>query len=188
MLLMRMTFPAHELDIYECATCGDLRLSDGDATCCGGPMGPVETTVPTESPDVEELMRDVFDISPTELEVCRQVMAAGETTIGELVESIDRDRSVVSRHLNHLVDLGVVEKRSRVLAEGGRIGVYSPRSEDVVRRQLKLGLYAWCLDAIDILEEVNEEKIAMMAERGEAEDGIVDRSVVARLLARSDSP
>lgn len=188
MLQVHMTPPARDLGIYECSTCGDLRLSDVDASCCDGPMDPVETAVPTESPDVEELMRDVFDISPTELEVCRQVMGAGETTIGELVESIDRDRSVVSRHLNHLVELGVVAKRSRVLAEGGRIGVYSPRSEDVVRRQLKLGLYAWCLDAIDLLEDVNEEKIAMMAESAGSDGSTAARSVVDRLLARSDSP
>lgn len=79
-------------------------------------MNTVETTVPIEPPNVEGIMHDVFDISPTELEVCRQVMAAGETTIGELVETIDRNRSVVSRHLNHLVDLGV-RKESRVLPD-----------------------------------------------------------------------
>lgn len=105
-------------------------------------MDIIDMSIPTESPDAEEIMRDVFDVSPTELEVCRQVMAAGETTIDELVETVDRDRSVISRHLNHLVDLGVVEKQSRVLQEGGRINVYSPCSEEVVRRQLTIGLYA----------------------------------------------
>ncbi|WP_049926936.1 helix-turn-helix domain-containing protein [Halopiger goleimassiliensis] len=150
-------------------------------------MDAVETTVPTESPTVEELMRDVFDISPTELEVRQQVMAAGETTIDDLVETVDRDRSVVSRHLNHLVDLGVVEKTSRVLPEGGRVNVYAPRSEDVVRRKRKHGLYASCLDAIELLEEVNEEKIAMMAENPNSDDHNVGRSVVDRLLSLGDS-
>lgn len=182
-----MSPSASDLDIYECSTCGDVRLSDGDATCCGRRMGVVERPVPIESPDTEEIVREVFDISPTELDVCRQVMAAGETTVGELVERVDRDRSVVSRHLNHLVELGVVEKRSRVLAEGGRIGVYSSRSEDVVRRQLTLGLYAWCLDAIERVEDVNEEKIAMMAEGADTETDAVGRSMLDRLLARGDS-
>ena len=182
-----MSSPDSELAIYECSTCGGLRLSDGDARCCDGAMDAVETTVPTESPDVEEIMHDVFDISPTELEVCRQVMAAGETTIGKLAGTIDRDQSVVNRHLNHLVDLGVVAKTSRALAEGGRVNVYSPRSEEEVRRQLELGLYAWCLDAIELLEEVNEEKIAMMAENAEDDASGLGRSMVDRLLARGDT-
>jgi len=54
-----MSSPDSELAIYECSTCGGLRLSDGDARCCDGAMDAVETTVPTESPDVEDHARRI---------------------------------------------------------------------------------------------------------------------------------
>lgn len=164
-----MASSEHELAVYECRSCGDYRLESTETTCCGDPMTELDDTVPIEQPDEERLMRTVFGISETELEVCRHLMAEPEVTVEELTEAVDRDRSVVTRHLNDLVDLGVVEKQSRVLSEGGRINVYKHRSVDAVRRQFKLGLYTWITDAVDVIDELSEEKIELMVRRGAAE-------------------
>ncbi|WP_049923476.1 MarR family transcriptional regulator [Halopiger djelfimassiliensis] len=169
-----------ELAVYRCESCGDYRLGTAVMTCCGDAMAEVDDDdVPVGSPDEAKLMQTVFDISETELEVCRCLMAEPEITIKELTEMVDRDRSVVTRHLTHLVDLGLVEKRSRVLSDGGRVNVYSHRSVDAVRRQFKLGLYTWMIDAVDVIDDLSEEKIALLVDGEDTETNpgqvIVDR-------------
>ncbi|WP_339102813.1 helix-turn-helix domain-containing protein [Haloterrigena salinisoli] len=154
-----MASPEPEPAVYTCQSCGEYQLASAAPTCCGDSMDEVEDRVPVESPDETHLMRAVFDISETELEVCRHLMSEDELTVDELTGLVDRDRSVVTRHLNHLVDLGMIEKRSRVLSNGGRVNVYSHRSADAVRRQFKLGLYTWMSDAVDVIDDLSEDKI-----------------------------
>ena len=154
-----MASPEPDLAVYTCRSCGDYQLASEPPTCCADPMDEVDDTVPIEYPDEERLMKAVFDISETELDVCRHLMSEGELTVTELADLVERDRSVVTRHLNHLVDLGMVEKRSRVLSNGGRVNVYSHRSAEAVRRQFKLGLYTWMTEAVDIIDDLSEDKI-----------------------------
>ena len=59
----------------------------------------------------------------------------------------------------HLVELGMVEKRSRVFSNGGRVNIYTHRSAEAVRRQFKLGLYTWTTDAVDVIDDLSEDKI-----------------------------
>lgn len=176
-----------EMAVYECRSCDDRRLVAAERDCCGEPMEQIDTSVPIESPDIAHVMHHVFDISATELDVCRQVMAEDETTINELADEIDRDRSVITRHLNHLVELGIVEKTSRILADGGRVNVYSHCTEEELHRQLELGLYTWMLDALEGVEDVSEEKIAMMADSQQETETGLGQSVVDRVLGRDHS-
>lgn len=152
--------------VYECDSCGDYQLDPGLSVCCGVEVSECSNTVPVEPPDEEQIMGTIFDISETELEVCRCLMSKSEVTINELADAIDRDRSVVSRHLNHLVELGMVEKQSRILPEGGRANVYRHRSADVIRQRFTLGLYLWMADAVELIDSFSEEKIARMVQRG----------------------
>ncbi|GAB3668419.1 helix-turn-helix domain-containing protein [Halopiger thermotolerans] len=158
-----------ELAVYTCRSCGESRLASAAPTCCDEPMAEVDDAVPINSPDEAHLMRAVFDISETELEVCRQLMSEGELTVNELTDLVDRDRSVVTRHLNHLVDLGMVEKRSRVLSDGGRVNVYSHRSAEAVRRQFTIGLAAWMNEATAVIDDLSEDKIERLV--GGTDDG-----------------
>ena len=148
-----------ELAVYTCRSCGEYQLASAAPTCCAEPMDEVDDTAPVESPEETHLMRAVFDISETELDVCRCLMSEGELTVEEDTDVVDRDRSVVTRHLNHLVELGMVERRSRVLSDGGRVNIYTHRSAEAVRRQFELGLYTWMTDAVDIIDDLSEDKI-----------------------------
>lgn len=159
-----------ELAVYTCQSCGECQLASAAPTCCAEPMDEIDETVPVESPDESHLMRAVFDISETELEVCRHLMSENELTVDELTGLVDRDRSVVTRHLNHLVELGMVEKHSRVLSNGGRVNVYSHRSADAVRRQFKLGLYTWLTDAVDVVDDLSEDKIERLVGGADEDD------------------
>lgn len=152
-------------ELFECASCGNIGLGDGEMICCDRSMHPVRDDAEGfDAPTFDELMRVVFDMSETELDVCLCVMEGGGQTVKELAERIEYDRSVVSRHLNHLVDLGVVEKRRRILEEGGQVYVYSPNAPDVVRQNLTERFVRWVREATAVLESLNREKVEAMAE------------------------
>ncbi|SDQ99044.1 HVO_A0114 family putative DNA-binding protein [Natronobacterium texcoconense] len=153
-----MGTPNAEVAVYRCGSCGDYALGTDESTCCDVEPIAADDTVPIDSPDEAEVMGTVFDVSETELEICRQMMAMEEATIRELTEAVDRDRSVVTRHLDHLVELGVVEKQSRVRSSGGRVNVYTHRPVDAVRRQFKLGLVTWTNEALDLVDDLSAEK------------------------------
>lgn len=191
-----MGIDERDLDAYECPSCGSLALHEGVA-CCGEPMTAVDATAAIDPPDTESLVREVFGMSATDLELCRVLVAEGEATIGDLTGRLDRDRTSITRRLNHLTDVGVLDKHTRVLPEGGRANVYAPNDIDAVHRQLELGLYAWLDDALDLVEDLNREKIEAMADAAdpaaESSDessggaaGVDDpgRSIVERLLGR----
>lgn len=196
-----------QMNVYECAACGELWFQ-GDRSCCDQPLDKVDVSAMFEPPSIEDLVREVFDISSTELANCRILMAGDEATIRELVKELSRVRSAVQRHVTHLAELGLLEQRSRNLQDGGRVNVYASRPPDELRRRLKLGLYAWMTEADIRLEELNREKGEAMIEGAEPaaaddassttttqdravenggsnpQDRENDRSVVARLFDR----
>jgi predicted transcriptional regulator len=139
-------------DVFECGTCGNVGIGDGDIGCCGGTMEPTgresgdEDTGPS-GPSLDELLRTVFDMSDTELDICLCVMEGGDLTVEELAEQTGYDRSNVSRHLNHLADLGVVEKRRRLLRQGGHEYVYVPEDVETVRESLGRQFAVWVAGA-----------------------------------------
>jgi predicted transcriptional regulator len=163
-----MTSDAHSATLFECESCGNLGVGRGDIVCCDSPMeraGGDDTGV--EKPSLDQLMRTVFDMSETELDICLCVMEGGEQTVSELAERIGYDRSVVSRHLNHLADLGVVDKRRRLLKEGGQVYVYTPTDPAAVRRSLSGAFAVWVQEAASLIESLSREKVETMVDADE---------------------
>jgi len=157
--------PPSDATLFECATCGNLGFGDGDISCCDGPMQPVEEEqVSVEEPSLDELLRTVFDMSETELDICLCVMEGGELTVPDLAEDVGYDRSVVARHLDHLVELGVIDKHRRLLEEGGQIYVYTPNDADVVTRRLTGAFANWVQDATALIDSISREKVEAMVE------------------------
>jgi predicted transcriptional regulator len=153
---------AEELTIMECPDCETIMLGGADdrSRCCDEQLRPIETgNVEIEPPALEDLLGMVFGMNETELDVCLCVMDVGEATTSEIAAELEVDRSHVSRHLNHLVDLGVLEKRQRLLEAGGRVNVYTPASLETVRRNFTLGLVAWFDEAVDVIEGMSREKV-----------------------------
>lgn len=111
------------------------------------------------------MAKAVFGIASTELEICEVRMAEGEATIPQLSEQLPHDRSTILRHLNHLVKLGMATKRSDVQENGGRINVYSFVPPDEIGQNLRLGLYMWAQEAMELADELTQAKIEAMAEQ-----------------------
>lgn len=152
------------LDCYECHTCGNVALSADAVRCCNARMQPSEPVSDTDWPTLESVLTDVFDMSSTELEICLCVMEGGDLTVRELADEIGYDRSVVSRHLNHLATLGVVEKRRRLLEQGGHTYVYTPVSPAEVRQALQAAFFEWVSHAAAELSALQREKVEAIAD------------------------
>ncbi|MFB6167669.1 MAG: helix-turn-helix domain-containing protein [Haloferacaceae archaeon] len=160
-----MDDPDGSVDVFECRDCGNVGLGSGEIRCCDGPMQQAEARAsPVSRPSLEDVLRTVFDMSDTELDVCLCVVEGGELTVNELVEQVDYDRSVVARHLNHLVDLGVLEKRRRLLRRGGDVYVYAPLDPDAVRRNLTELFFRWVVRATPRLAELQRDKVEAIVE------------------------
>jgi len=151
----------------ECSDCGSVAVqsSRDRSQCCGRPVKEVDSEeFPVQDPDLDELLGTVFGMSRTELDVCLCVMDVGEATTKDIARELDVDRSHVSRHLNHLVELGVLEKRRRLLEEGGRVNVYTPAELEAVRRNFTLGLFAWMDEAVEVIDGISREKVESITE------------------------
>ena len=159
-----MSLTEGSVDVYECKTCGNVGLGDGGVACCDGPMATVAVEPAVEAPTLAELLRTVFDISDAELDICLCVMAGGAQTVRELADRTDYDRSVAARHLNHLVELGVLDKQRRLLEQGGHVYVYSPKPVETVRRSFKRQFLVWLGAATGRLEELRREKVEGIVE------------------------
>lgn len=167
-----MSLNSEEFSITECPACETLSMGEQDrpSSCCDEPLdGVAVDDVEVESPALEELLAMVFGMSQTELDVCLCVMDVGETTTKEIADELGVDRSHVSRHLNHLLELGVLEKQERLLEGGGRVNVYTPASLETVRRNFTVGLFAWFSEATEVLEDLSREKVEAIADLGEDE-------------------
>jgi predicted transcriptional regulator len=123
-----------------------------------------DVATPIEEPDLETLLRTVFGMSATELEICLCVMESGEVTVQELADAVDYDRSVVTRHLNHLADLDVIEKRRQLLKSGGHVYVYTPVDPDAIRTRFRHLFLQWVEDAAGALAELRREKVESVVE------------------------
>ena len=155
-----MTNEVSSATLFECDSCGNLGVGQEGIICCNKAMKRVsDENIGVSEPSLNQLMRTVFDMSETELDICLCVMEGGEQTVAELAEQIDYDRSVVSRHLNHLADLGVVDKQRRVLKEGGQIYVYTPNDPAAVRRNLLGAFIFWVQGATSLIDSLSRKKV-----------------------------
>jgi predicted transcriptional regulator len=148
--------------VYECGECASVSFGEAESTCCGESMAPVEAE-PVKPPELAVVLRDVFGISETGLKVCLCLMEEGESTANEIADRLGIDRSTVGRQLNHLTDIGVLDKRQRILKDGGYVHVYSPVPVEEVRKRLTVGLYAWMDEALELVEHINREKLDALA-------------------------
>ncbi|WP_435178762.1 helix-turn-helix domain-containing protein [Halorussus sp. AFM4] len=164
-----MGLTERNVEVYECPSCGSLERHE-EGTCCGESLRPVDTTIPYEPPEVESVVKEVFDLSSTDLSICSALMSEGEATVKELADQLSLDRSTVSRHLDHMVQVGIVTKEPRILEEGGQINLYAPAPIEEIHRTLQLGLYAWLDDAEDVLYELHQERLERMVKEAEVEE------------------
>jgi predicted transcriptional regulator len=81
-----------------------------------------------------------------------------------VAETLDYDRSTVSRYLNELVDIGLLEKSQLNRESGGVVNVYHSIDIERMRRETLVGFFVWAGEAASLIEEANLTKEAYLNE------------------------
>ncbi len=86
---------------------------------------PIKTITRVNS-TVKDLFIYLYDLSPLELDLVFILIKNKKSmTLEELAKRVDRDKSTAFRALQKLVDLGICNKETKTLKEGGYYHAYS---------------------------------------------------------------
>ena len=72
-------------------------------------------------PGFEEVLRCVFDIQDHEARLYVELLELPDSTVAELADRVDRDRSNVNRGLSTLREKGLADRQRRLLDSGGHV-------------------------------------------------------------------
>lgn len=73
-----------------------------------------------------DLLSCFLDLNELEVRLFYTIASKGETTLDELSEIFDKDRSTIFRNLQKLVSLGLIYKEMYSLEKGGRVARFMP--------------------------------------------------------------
>jgi len=161
-------------DVFECSDCDNVVLAlgrdDPPMVCHGEPMQRVtdhEMTV--KPPDVKEVLLNAFGLPKAGLDICLCVIGEGPLSASEVAETLGYDRSTVTRYLNKLVDLGLLQRSQLNREEGGVVNVYHSVDLERMRRETLVGFYVWAGEAASLIEEANLTKRDYLEENPDRE-------------------
>lgn len=149
--------------VYECTECDNVVLSvrppEGEMTCHGTAMAEVtDWEMEVEPPDLRGVLLDAFGLPKVGLDICLCVIGEGPLSAGDVADILDYDESTISRYLNDLVEIGLLEKAQLNRESGGIVNVYHSIDIDRMRRETLIGFYVWAGEAASLIEEANVTK------------------------------
>ncbi|OYR41170.1 TrmB family transcriptional regulator [Halorubrum sp. Ib24] len=103
----------------------------------------IEDLVGDVSPSFEHVLSCVFGIRDHESRTYLTLLDHPGSTVAELAEALDRDRSNVNRSLSTLRDKGLVERRRRLLDSGGYVYQYTAVPVPEAKERLHEALDEW---------------------------------------------
>jgi predicted transcriptional regulator len=93
-----------------------------------------------DDPGFREVMACVFDIQDHETRTYLALLDTPGSTVAELAEDLDRDRSNVNRSLTTLLETGLVDRERRLLDPGGYVYQYTaaplPEAKELMHEAL----------------------------------------------------
>jgi predicted transcriptional regulator len=150
-------------DVFECSDCDNVVLAlgrdDPPMSCHGEPMERVtDMEMDVKPPDIRQVLLDAFGLPKAGLDICLCVIGEGPLSANEVADSLGYDRSTVTRYLNKLVDLGLLQRSELNREEGGVVNVYHSVDLERMRRETLIGFYIWAGEAATLIEEANLTK------------------------------
>ena len=97
----------------------------------------------TDDPEFEEVLTCVFGIQPHETRTYLALLDYPGSTVEELADELDRDRSNVNRSLSTLLERDLAERERRLLDAGGYVYQYAATPLPESKRMLHDALDAW---------------------------------------------
>jgi predicted transcriptional regulator len=161
-------------DLYECPDCDNIVLALGrdepPMSCHDKPMERVtDLEMSVQPPDVKQVLLQAFGLPKAGLDICLCVIGEGPLSANEVAESLGYDRSTITRYLNKLVELGLLERSELNREEGGVVNVYHSVDLERMRRETLIGFYVWAGEAAALIEDANLTKQDYLEENPDRE-------------------
>lgn len=149
--------------IYECRECDNIALtvnpSEEELSCHEQRMREItEWEMEVNPPELREVLLNAFGLPKVGIDICLCVIGEGPLSAGEVADLLDYDQSTVSRYLNELADIGLLEKAQLNRESGGFVNVFHSIDLDKMRRETLVGFYVWAGEAASLIEEANLTK------------------------------
>jgi predicted transcriptional regulator len=117
----------------------------------------IDDLVGVEEPSFQHVLSCVFGIQDHESRTYLVLLDNPGSTVAELAEALDRDRSNVNRSLTTLLEKGLAERERRLLDPGGYVYQYTATPLPEAKRMLHTTLDAWVEAVHDAIDEFGVE-------------------------------
>jgi len=97
----------------------------------------------TDDPSFQQVLSCVFGIQEHESRTYLALLDNPGSTVAELAETLDRDRSNVNRSLTTLLEKGLVDRQRRLLDPGGYVYQYTATDLPEAKASLHEALDEW---------------------------------------------
>jgi predicted transcriptional regulator len=108
-------------------------------------------------PGFREVMACVFDIQDHETRTYLALLDTPGSTVAELADTLDRDRSNVNRSLTTLLEKGLVGRERRLLDPGGYVYQYTATPLPEAKELLHEALDEWTEQVHGRIEEFPDD-------------------------------
>ena len=117
----------------------------GDAETTGRSRDPpgMGELLDRSNPEFEQVMSCVFGIHEHETRTYLSLLERPGSTVEELADALDRDRSNVNRSLSTLLETGLASRERRLLDPGGYVYQYTATPLPEAKETLHGALDAW---------------------------------------------
>ena len=110
-------------------------------------------------PGLEEVLACVFGIQRHEARTYQTLRSYPGSTVEELADQLDRDRSNVNRSLSTLREKGLAERQRRLLDGGGHVYQYSATPLSEARELMHETLDEWTAYVHSRIDEFGSESM-----------------------------
>lgn len=110
-------------------------------------------------PGFEDVMVCVFDIQRHETRTYRALLDSPESTVEELADVLERDRSNVNRSLSTLRERGLAERGRRLLDGGGHVYQYTATPLPAAKELMHETLDEWTAYVHARIDEFGDESL-----------------------------
>ena len=150
-------------NLFECPDCDNVVLAlgrdDPPMSCHDEPMERVtDVEMQVKPPNVKQVLLQAFGLPKAGLDICLCVIGEGPLSASEVADSLGYDRGTITRYLNKLVDLGLLQRSELNREEGGVVNVYHSVDLERMRRETLIGFYVWAGEAAALIEDANLTK------------------------------
>jgi predicted transcriptional regulator len=105
-----------------------------------------------DDPGFREVLACVFDVQDHETRAYLALRDRPGSTVAELAEALDRDRSNVNRSLTTLLELGLARRERRLLDPGGYVYQYTATPLPETKEMLHEALEEWTAGVHDTID------------------------------------